>query len=203
MSISTFKVVFIGDPHVGKTSILKQLVCNEFPASYSATIGVDFVTKTIFFDGDSVRLQLWDTAGQERFRSLVPTYVRKASAALIVFDISKAPSSLERWAQYLLDECSSKQTLMYIVANKIDLPADQIHSDSIIIGKRTAQKFDASIYYTSGKTGDGITRLFTAIGRDLIKKFPRQETAPSSAQQIKLLAADGASKTEDNCMCTQ
>lgn len=28
------------------------------------TVGIDFVTKTLQIDGETIRLQLWDTAGQ-------------------------------------------------------------------------------------------------------------------------------------------
>jgi len=37
-----------------------------------ATIGIDFLSKTMYLEDRTVRLQLWDTAGQERFRSLIP-----------------------------------------------------------------------------------------------------------------------------------
>ena len=35
-----------------------------------ATIGVDFMIKTVEIDGEKIKLQIWDTAGQERFRSI-------------------------------------------------------------------------------------------------------------------------------------
>ena len=35
-----------------------------------------------------VRLELWDTAGQERFRSLIPSYIRDSSVAVVVYDIT-------------------------------------------------------------------------------------------------------------------
>jgi len=35
-----------------------------------------------------IRLQLWDTAGQERFRSLIPSYIRDSSVAVIVYDVT-------------------------------------------------------------------------------------------------------------------
>jgi len=41
-----------------------------------------------------VRLQLWDTAGQERFRSLIPSYIRDSSVAVIVYDITDRASFL-------------------------------------------------------------------------------------------------------------
>lgn len=53
-----------------------------------ATIGIDFLSKTMYLEDRTVRLQLWDTAGQERFRSLIPSYIRDSSVAVVVFDIT-------------------------------------------------------------------------------------------------------------------
>jgi len=53
-----------------------------------ATIGIDFLSKTMHLADRTVRLQLWDTAGQERFRSLIPSYIRDSSVAVIVYDIT-------------------------------------------------------------------------------------------------------------------
>ena len=55
------------------------------------TVGVDFVSKTINVESKSLRMQLWDTAGQERFHSLIPSYIKDSSAAVIVFDITSTP----------------------------------------------------------------------------------------------------------------
>ena len=52
-----------------------------------ATIGIDFLSKTLYLEDRTVRLQLWDTAGQERFRSLIPSYIRDSSVAVVVFDV--------------------------------------------------------------------------------------------------------------------
>jgi Ras-related protein Rab-6A len=63
---------------------------NTYQVLYTnkATIGIDFLSKTMYLEDRTVRLQLWDTAGQERFRSLIPSYIRDSSVAVIVFDIS-------------------------------------------------------------------------------------------------------------------
>ena len=61
-----------------------------------ATIGIDFLSKTMYLPQKTIRLQLWDTAGQgcfwitfsERFRSLIPSYIRDSSVAVVVYDIS-------------------------------------------------------------------------------------------------------------------
>lgn len=60
---------------------------NSFIAS-QATIGIDFLSKTMYLEDRTVRLQLWDTAGQERFRSLIPSYIRDSTVAVVVYDIT-------------------------------------------------------------------------------------------------------------------
>ncbi len=100
---------------------------DSFDNTYQATIGIDFLSKarriwrgalaggeehdhadcvvqTMYLEDRTVRLQLWDTAGQERFRSLIPSYIRDSSVAVVVYDISSemprethaAPPALQR-----------------------------------------------------------------------------------------------------------
>jgi Ras-related protein Rab-6A len=52
------------------------------------TIGIDFVSKTMYVDEKTVKLQLWDTAGQERFRSLMPNYIRESAVIVTVYDVT-------------------------------------------------------------------------------------------------------------------
>ena len=56
-----FKIVFIGDSGVGKTSFVQRFCNNSFRESFSTTIGVDFQVKTICVDNRIIALQLWDT----------------------------------------------------------------------------------------------------------------------------------------------
>ena len=62
--LSKYKVVFLGDQGCGKTSIIKAFMYNSFDQSYQATIGIDFLSKTLYLDDRTVRLQIWDSAGQ-------------------------------------------------------------------------------------------------------------------------------------------
>ena len=66
-----FKVIFVGDSSVGKSSLIRRICRNAFngnPLATSTTIGVDFQTRTLMVDDISVCIQCWDTAGQERYR---------------------------------------------------------------------------------------------------------------------------------------
>ncbi|GBP49118.1 Ras-related protein Rab-6A [Eumeta japonica] len=83
-----FKLVFLGEQSVGKTSLITRFMYDSFDNTYQATIGIDFLSKTMYLEDRTVRLQLWDTAGQERFRSLIPSYIRDSTVAVVVYDIT-------------------------------------------------------------------------------------------------------------------
>lgn len=83
-----FKIIFLGDQGVGKSSIMNRFIQDKFEENYSATIGLDFHSKNVIIDKQEVRLFLYDTAGQEKFKSLIPMYIRDANVILIVYDIN-------------------------------------------------------------------------------------------------------------------
>merc|ERR1719388_668458 len=96
-----YKIVFLGEQGVGKTSVISRFMYDTFDNNYQATIGIDFLSKTLYLEDRTVRLQLWDTAGQERFRSLIPSYIRDSSGAIVVYDITNKASflSTSRWIE--------------------------------------------------------------------------------------------------------
>ena len=91
-----YKVVFLGKQSVGKTSLITRFMYDSFDNTYQATIGIDFLSKTMYLEDRTVRLQLWDTAGQERFRSLIPSYIRDSTVAVVVYSMNVriAPNSV-------------------------------------------------------------------------------------------------------------
>lgn len=58
------QLVFLGEQSVGKTSLITRFMYDTFDSTYQATIGIDFLSKTMYLEDRTVRLQLWDTAGQ-------------------------------------------------------------------------------------------------------------------------------------------
>jgi small GTP-binding protein len=58
------QLVFLGEQSVGKTSLITRFMYDTFDNTYQATIGIDFLSKTMYLEDRTVRLQLWDTAGQ-------------------------------------------------------------------------------------------------------------------------------------------
>lgn len=66
---SKYKLVFLGDEAVGKTSIITRFMYDTFDQTYKVTIGIDFVSKTMYLEDRIVRLQLWSVQRGERKRS--------------------------------------------------------------------------------------------------------------------------------------
>ena len=93
------KIIILGDPGVGKTSILNRFVNDKYSNHYKATIGADFLSKQMMIDDRIVTLQIWDTAGPERFQSLGIVFYRGADACAFVFDVNNKKSfdKLESW----------------------------------------------------------------------------------------------------------
>lgn len=94
--------MILRDSSIKGHSLLYCLACNSFyvcpvlhililpfAALYLDFFFSFFVVNFFFCNSNpQVRLQLWDTAGQERFRSLIPSYIRDSTIAVVVYDIT-------------------------------------------------------------------------------------------------------------------
>eukprot|EP01106_Pelomyxa_sp_JSP_P015292 TRINITY_DN519_c0_g2_i1.p1 TRINITY_DN519_c0_g2~~TRINITY_DN519_c0_g2_i1.p1 ORF type:complete len:209 (-),score=37.05 TRINITY_DN519_c0_g2_i1:56-682(-) len=170
--LSRFKMVFLGDTTVGKTSIITRFMYDTFDANYQATVGIDFLAKTMYMDGRTLRLQLWDTAGQERFRSLIPSYIRDCSVAVVVYDITSRATftSVDKWVADVRAE-RSLDVVLVIVGNKTDL-ADKCRQVSIEEGELKAKEHQSIFLETSAKAGYNIKQLFRRIATALLPENP-------------------------------
>ncbi|OUT22517.1 hypothetical protein CAS74_002256 [Pichia kudriavzevii] len=150
--LTKHKIVFLGDQSVGKTSLITRFMYNTFDTHYSATVGIDFLSKTMYLDGGNsgedgprtVRLQLWDTAGQERFRALIPSYIRDSHVAIIVYDVSNRGSfeSVRRWCQYVHEE-------------RAMMPDE---------GAALCEELGCALFFeTSSRSGQGVVPLFKKL----------------------------------------
>ena len=86
----TFKVLLLGAPSVGKTSIFYRYVKNQFSHNYITTIGINYLTKEITLEGKrSAKLLISDIAGHERFKLLRKEFYEGANGALVIFDLTQ------------------------------------------------------------------------------------------------------------------
>jgi len=132
------KILVIGEPGIGKTSLIRRYVDNQFDKNYTATLGVDFALKVVPWEDPkmSIQLQLWDIAGQERFSSMTRVYYKQATACVIIFDITRPPTlrAVNRWKADLDSKASlpnGDPIPCLLVANKCDLPDRPIPKEEI------------------------------------------------------------------------
>ena len=64
-----FKIIVIGDPAVGKTSLLKNFSAEKFKFEYIPTVGVNITKEKVRIKNGmgrdvEVSLMIWDIAGQ-------------------------------------------------------------------------------------------------------------------------------------------
>ena len=163
--IENYKIVIIGDQHVGKTSILSRYKYEVVETAYAPTVGIDFLTKNVFLEDTTIRLIMWDTAGQERFKSLIPSYLKNANCIILTYDISNKATftSLNKWFTDS-KEYVNENTLFVICGNKIDLKR--------AVTKKEVEDFSNEknipiFVEVSALTGEGINELFHSI----VKKF--------------------------------
>uniref|UniRef100_A0A8C7NLF9 RAB6A, member RAS oncogene family n=1 Tax=Oncorhynchus mykiss TaxID=8022 RepID=A0A8C7NLF9_ONCMY len=195
-----FKLVFLGEQSVGKTSLITRFMYDSFDNTYQATIGIDFLSKTMYLEDRTIRLQLWDTAGQERFRSLIPSYIRDSAAAVVVYDITNVNSFQQttKWIDDVRTERGSDVIIM-LVGNKTDL-ADkrQITTEE---GEQRAKELNVLFIETSAKTGYNVKQLFRRVAAALPGMESTQDKSREDMIDIKLEKPPEQPISEGGCSC--
>ncbi len=164
------KVVVVGDPAVGKTSLIRRFADDKFEEDYKHTIGADFNVKVIEFpEGKNAVLTVWDIGGHERFEIIRRYYYEGSHAGLIVFSLTD-PESYKNTTNWFNDlRTYLKDIPIILIANKADLE-DQKVSDKEIEEKLKELKLD-KYYKTSAKTGNNVEEAFAELARKKLESL--------------------------------
>jgi len=153
---TTWKVILIGDSSVGKSSITRRLIHDDFIENIESTVGAAYA----IYNTPTIKIGLWDCAGNERYRCIMPLYYRNANAGIVVFDKSNRATfnSVKYWIDSL-EHYAVKN--IFVVGNKNDLKS-QVSDEEI-------KKHVKEYHYvnTSAKTGENINSLFETIASQI------------------------------------
>ena len=179
------KILLLGDPAVGKTSLVRRFVIDRFSDRYIITIGTKTSRKLMEFqfpDQDlRVKLQLyiWDVFGQQGMPRAYSIYFKGADAAILVCDLTRpfTVAALETWGSTLRSLCGP--TPCVVACNKVDLVAENAATQEEIAA---AGKFNGTTpLKTSAKTGENVDEAFRVIGSmlcaPLVERFVRGDLA--------------------------
>ncbi|GAB4327005.1 MAG: Rab family GTPase [Promethearchaeota archaeon] len=163
-----FKVTVLGEPAVGKTSLIQRFTQGTFVTNYIATIGAQFSRYEMIEDEVYTRLFFWDVAGQREFTFMRPTFYTGSKAAILVFDLSEPSTfdALQSWVDDLFQHTG--EIPITVFANKCDLE----HAfEEERLKRWVEEKGFLGYFYTSAKTGDNVETAFKAIISKLLEMW--------------------------------
>ena len=172
----SFKMIVIGDAGVGKSCLTTKASKGVFDESYSATVGFEFLTFNVKIDGKVIKLQIWDTCGQEIYRSLISSFYRNASLAMMVYAIDSKESfvHIETWLKEVKLQ-SNPDIKIFLIGNKADLEGERK------VQAEEAKQFqkENDIHYfneASAKSGLNAQEVFVEAAKLLYKEHLKYKT---------------------------
>jgi len=171
------KVCLVGEAAVGKTSLIRRYVQDEFDDRYITTLGAKVSKKELTFDapGKDVRVQMdmtiWDIMGEKGFRDLLKeAFFHGAKGTVAVCDLTRYSTlkELDDWVQSVFNVVGEIPVVFAI--NKIDLKDEVmiLYGDKEI--GQAARAFEAPYYYTSAKSGENVETIFRKLGTMVLAK---------------------------------
>lgn len=165
------KICVLGDPAVGKSSLVGMFVMEQFGEEYVSTIGARVCEKDVLAGGAgaavSVQLVIWDIAGQSQFTSVTPGFYRGAEGALIVCDPTRRETlrNLFSWDRRFRETAAAHNIL--VLFNKSDLESRWEISRAEADG--AAGQLKAPCLFTSARTGENVEEAFVSLARRIIQ----------------------------------
>jgi len=186
------KFLILGDITVGKTTLLLKYIDNFTPEIYISTLGVDYKTKNIVFNGIKVSLQIWDTAGQERYKVITKSFVKGTDGIIFMYDITQKESfvNIKKWIEETEGE-NPGDVKKIIVGNKIDKEEDRQVTDEM--KEKLSKEVDIDLIEVSAKKGIDVDKVFDILvekilgnmtTEQILKKYGRSWTESSFSSHV-------------------
>jgi small GTP-binding protein len=163
------KVCLLGDGQVGKTSLIRKFVYDEFDDKYLMTIGNKITKKmmTLTSEADTFNLTLMinDIVGQVEFERVHLQYYRGSKGGMFVCDLTRKDTltRMDWWMESFRRVAGDVPVVL--IGNKVDImDRREVESTDIL---SFAEKYDCPIFLTSAKTGENVEPAFENIGRML------------------------------------
>lgn len=161
------KICMAGQAAVGKSSLIRRYVLDEYDDRYVATLGTKITKKSLDLKVPEtgpvhVTMLIWDIMGTSTIRELLKeAYYHGAQGILAVADLTRPETlaDLDGWARSIRSVAGEIPT--YAVVNKADLEGSRRLSHSDL--ERFFQKRGWPWSYTSAKTGAGVEEAFLGL----------------------------------------
>lgn len=167
------KICLAGEAAVGKTSLVRRYVYDQFEDKYTVTLGAKVTRKSLTLEDAQGRgtahidMAIWDVMGEKFLRELLrEAYFYGAQGILAVCDLTRADTleDLGSWKASI--EKVAGEIPMIVLANKADL------KEEAVLDKETLQAFtedwDSTYLLTSAKTGKNVEKAFEELAQKVL-----------------------------------
>ena len=199
-NIKEVRIITLGEPDVGKTSIIRRFVNDVFKGD-KVTLGIEFSFKIVELEGNrKIKLSVIDTNGQEKYRALPLNYFKKADVVLFVFALNDYGSfeKIGQWIDRFKNNNGNNVKKMFLIGNKSDLVKviEQKEIDDF------ANKYGLTYMETSAKTKNQINELFTIIAEEAYEELERKSSMSVGTQKNKIVQKTNINnKSKSNNCC--
>lgn len=168
------KVCLVGERAVGKTSLVRRFVLDEFDDRYIRTLGTKVSKKNLSVKREdldtefALNMTIWDIMGEKTFTDLLKeAFFTGATGVLAVCDLTrkKTLKELKGWIQGVYGVAG--EVPIAILGNKADLKGKkQLKKKDL---DNLCKKYNSVAYLTSAKTGHNVESVFKQLAEEIVE----------------------------------
>jgi small GTP-binding protein len=169
------KICLVGESCVGKTSLIKRFVFDDFDETYSSTIGTKVTKREVSIphpnNGSNleVYMLIWDLMGEQCFIEMLKmSYFFGARGIIAVCDVTRK-DTLKELAMWIDGAQSvTKEIPIVILGNKSDL-TDEMELELSDLEEFAKGYNKTQAFLSSVKTGYNVENTFHTLSRMIVE----------------------------------